>query len=175
MGWGVWGRGGWERVWRFVGADCVCWLCVCASVQVRVRTWFNQPGKKRSRRLKRDAKVRSRAEMQPGARQPRVEGRRAAAPPGHGTPTGGAGAGEAGLPRCWPSRSRVRGRRARNHGGKPWAPAVQAANNGVWHVVRNHAGREELPAPGRRSPAPRSPPADAALQHEAARRQGVHP
>ena len=27
--------------------------------QVRVKTWFNQPGKKRSRRLKRDAKVRS--------------------------------------------------------------------------------------------------------------------
>ena len=26
--------------------------------QVRVRTWFDQPGKKRSRRLKRDQKVR---------------------------------------------------------------------------------------------------------------------
>ena len=40
--------------------------------QVRVKTWFNQPGKKRSRRLKRDAKVRSQPAPapQPGRESP---------------------------------------------------------------------------------------------------------
>ena len=36
------------------GAD----RCNSFVAQVRVRTWFDQPGKKKSRRLKRDAKVR---------------------------------------------------------------------------------------------------------------------
>ena len=50
----------------------VCCALVCVLVvQVRVKTWFNQPGKKRSRRLKRDAKVRSRAGARLGASQNR--------------------------------------------------------------------------------------------------------
>ena len=57
---------------RLPSAWCARCALVCVLVvQVRVKTWFNQPGKKRSRRLKRDAKVRSRAGARLGASQNR--------------------------------------------------------------------------------------------------------